>query len=147
MFDASRARLLLLSGTHRCAEAEPSGCTGARGKAIKTNCQDRSEYQNGDSAHSTANSFHVVHVAATSLFPGDLVVSLHSTKQDAFVLSDGTSQPTSNTSAVALMAMALSRSFPARAVEACNAFDGSPNPRGLSKEERVGLFCSNHLGF
>jgi hypothetical protein len=32
LFERGRARFLLLSGTHRCAVAALSGCTGARGK-------------------------------------------------------------------------------------------------------------------
>ena len=57
LFEALRARVLLMSGSHRCAIAPLNKCTGNKGMPIKTNCPGRSVYANSDAAHSVNTMF------------------------------------------------------------------------------------------
>ena len=138
LYPLSKARALVVSGTHRCAlHAKPSKCTGSSGSAIKTNCADRSVYHNSDTAHSSSNMFYVAHTTLTDvLFPKDLVVSLHSTKQANFVVSDGTSFSVKSSSAVAKIGIGLAKAFPTRQIEACNAYPKSPSKKKLTLLEQ-----------
>lgn len=142
-------RALLLSGTHRCAQAKPSGCTGNVGRPVRTNCPGREEYTDGDAAHSTRHTFHALHVLLSSMFDEDAIVSLHSTKQLEFVVSDGTSHGVDNSSRVARFVKAVQSEFRpiGRGVESCNAFAGSPNRgEGLKEEEKDVCGATNIQG-
>ena len=142
MFDSSRAKALVMSGTHRCAIAPYSHCTGSIGKAVRTNCQGRDEYQESDVAHSTKNTFWIVHVFLSKHI--ELVVSLHSTKQDAFIISDGTSSSVKPSSAVAQISISLAKSF--GNILTCNDFEGSPTQRTLRDAEKDVCGATNVQG-
>ena len=148
LFDQAKVKVLLLSGTHRCASAPASKCTGNADKpAIKTNCNARDYYTNADVAHSTNNPFHFLHVNLfETLFSKDIIiVSIHSTKQESFVLSDGTSQQTEESSYVARFATGLQKKFDGVHVETCNLIKGREVPN-LKAEERDVCGATNVQG-
>lgn len=137
VFHQSRAKALIMSGSHRCADGPPSYCTGSIGRAVKTNCAGRDFYTNADVAHSVNNMFWHMHVKLSEIvFPTSIVVSLHSTKQDSFVISDGTSANVDKSTPVAVMGVGLKKHFNGYAIEACNSYEGAPNTRKLSEEEQ-----------
>jgi len=147
LFDSGFAKALIMSGTHRCAVAPASGCTGSVGKAVRTNCgPGRAEYQNGDTAHAVDNTFHVAHVALSDAFPDSVVVSLHATKQETFIVSDGTSHEVMSSAPVAKVVTALAKHFPSVDIASCNSFSGSPSKRTLSESEKDVCGATNVQG-
>jgi len=92
------------------------------------------------------NTFWVAHVSISEHLANSIVVSLHSTKQDAFVISDGTSKPVDPTSAVARIALGLAKAFPDEAIESCNDFPSKPNKRELSDLEKEVCGATNVQG-
>jgi hypothetical protein len=73
LFVQARARYFLLAGTHRCADKEPSPCTGTSdvcGGPVEP-------YRVSDVAHAVAAPFYAVHVALSSASPDLLFLQLH----------------------------------------------------------------------
>ena len=125
-FDVHGARVLVVSGTHRCAATSVSGCGG------ETAVCDAglAPYRLSDPAHSEATLFHHVHVTLTRLLPDDLVISLHGMAEKGVSVSNGTALPVEGGSAVARAMRALQRAFPGQRVTTCNPHPGvSPVPR------------------
>lgn len=143
LFDSKHALGLVISGTHRCAVADFSECTSSIGKSVRTNCNGRDAYQNGDVAHSVKNTFWTVHMFLSKHI--DLVVSLHSTKQDVFIISDGTSGKVESSTPVAKIGVGLAKTFPKQIV-ACNEYFGRPNERSLSDSEKDVCGATNVQG-
>jgi len=116
LLDRLRARVLLTSGTHRCAALEPTPCAG-----VSSVCTGTPEaYPASDPAHATDTSFHALHVAASEAFPEDLVVSVHGMSGDGASLSDGTDATVDADSPVARLATAMTGAFPNEPITTCN---------------------------
>ena len=146
LFPQSQSLALLMSGTHRCASASLSGCTGNVGRPIKTNCKGRHKYSNSDVAHSTKHMFHTMHVhLADNIYPDSVVVSLHSTKQESFVVSDGTSGQARGDDPVGIVGLGLQEEFPRRKIEACNRYLHAPGGQ-MSIDEQVICGATNLQG-
>jgi len=123
VFRETKARALILSSSHRCSKALANKCTGNDGETIKSNCASRTSYHNSDAAHSTQTTFMAVHEELASVLAQDLFVSLHSTKLDEFVVSDGTSNTAKSESArVVILANEIALALPDIKVGLCNEF-------------------------
>jgi hypothetical protein len=71
-FIQASARYYLLAGAHRCADAQPSGCTGTTDA-----CGAAADYRISDAAHTEELPFHAVHAALSSAQPALLFLQLH----------------------------------------------------------------------
>jgi hypothetical protein len=89
IFQQTNARGLFISGSHRCANAEQSPCSGTT-----TACDGVSRpFRVSDAAHFTGNYFQAAHQAVLNPNPKPIVVSLHGnavTSLPDIVLSNGT---------------------------------------------------------
>lgn len=138
VFAETRAKALLLSGSHRCSRALANKCTGNDGESIRSLCASRTVYHNSDVAHATQTMFHAAHEQLAEDNAAALFASLHATKADDFVVSDGTSGKALGP----LMAFAttLALNMPERIVGLCNDFSAhaSTTPANLTSvlEER-----------
>lgn len=119
LFERTRGRALLTSGTHRCANAA-LGCSGR-----STVCgADPAAFHESDMAHSVETAFQRVHVALAARFDEALVVSVHGFTAPGASLSDGTNDALAPGSPVATLATALASRF--ADVTTCNAGAGVP---------------------
>jgi len=116
--DHLRARVLLTSGTHRCASLAAVPCSGT--SAVCTGSTEA--YRASDPAHAVDTSFHALHIAFSSAFANDLVVSMHGMSDDGASLSDGTEAAVGADSPVATLAAALAHGFPGAPITTCNAY-------------------------
>jgi hypothetical protein len=71
LFRDTGARFLLIAGTHRCANAAPSGCAG-----VSNVCGD-GVYHESDVGHFTGAPFHVAHEVITLAHPALHALSIH----------------------------------------------------------------------
>jgi hypothetical protein len=128
VFQETNARALLLSTSHRCSKALANKCTANDGEPIKSNCAGRTTYHNSDAAHATQTTFFVMHEELVAQAK-DVVVSLHSTKLDDFVVSDGTSSAASRGqhARVVVVARELALALPEVKVGLCNAYARQPD--------------------
>ena len=85
LFRRLRARAFVLTGTHRCANAERTPCDGT------TDVCGTSYYRVSDPAHFAAGPFEAAHEALTSLWPASVALSVHghsdSACEDVFLSS------------------------------------------------------------
>lgn len=118
------ARAVLVSGAHRCAGHEEVACDGR-----SSVCGAPGAYRVTDPAHNTESAFHAMHAALTTLFPRDYAISLHGTRHDHVVISDGTDLAAHRGIPVAEAAVALNdritQALQANTrVETCNEMPG-----------------------
>ena len=90
VFEASRARVLIVGATHRCASELASPCGGT-----SSACGDGSDSAASisDMAAWGGTIFHVAHGFWGGEYPDDWVVTLEVLDDDGIALSDGTSAP------------------------------------------------------
>lgn len=85
LFRRLRARAYVLTGTHRCANAERTPCDGT------TDACGTTYYRVSDPAHFTAGPFEAAHEALASLWPASVSFSVHghsdSACEDVFLSS------------------------------------------------------------
>lgn len=123
LFQELAARGLFISGTHRCANAERSPCSGTT-----TACDAvASPHRISDAAHFDLGFFQAAHRAALSLVPPPLVISVHGYSDAAepdITLSDGTRAPAPESAPVNRLRNALRL----QGVDAysCNLQEGVP---------------------
>lgn len=117
LFDRLDARVLIVSGTHRCANEESSGCNGTT-----TACGGTGPFRISDMAHTEESLFHTAHRTFAEHFGSDWVVGLHGMGAGGASVSDGTKDPTSATSPAAKVASALAARFDG--VSTCNSYSG-----------------------
>jgi hypothetical protein len=133
VFSETRAKALILSESHRCSRSLTNKCTGNEGEPIRNLCSSstsssttssRNVYHNSDAAHAVQTTFHAIHEQLMEDNPKSLVVSLHATKADDFVVSDGTSNSVDQTPSapVVLFARQLANNLPAAKVNLCNEY-------------------------
>ncbi|KAH9258236.1 hypothetical protein BASA81_003285 [Batrachochytrium salamandrivorans] len=134
VFVETRARALVLSTSHRCSRALANACTGNENEPIRNVCASSataaagtgtalaaaSSNRNSDVAHAVQTMFHSAHEQLAEDFPNLIFASLHSTKAEEFVISDGTSLPQGPDSAVWKLARKLGSSLPLTTVSVCN---------------------------
>jgi hypothetical protein len=124
LFMSLGARAVIVSGTHRCANAN-AGCSGS-----SSVCGTPDGYRESDAAHATNSIFHAAHVALAESFATHAVVSVHGMAGDGISLSDGTTDPVEADSPVTRAAMGLEAAG-FTGVTACN--DGA----GVTRETRL----------
>ncbi|MFN3199399.1 MAG: hypothetical protein ACE366_13430 [Bradymonadia bacterium] len=122
IFEQLGARLLLISGHHRCADSTPSRCDGL----THVCSEDAQPYARSDVAHNPNSLFHLLHEEAQQHWPDDVVISLHGMGGAGFSVSDGTRGPVSEDSLVARLVRALLRHAPDLQTTTCNPFPLSP---------------------
>ena len=122
MFHELQARALVVSGTHRCANAAESNCDGTTG--VCGGPADTSPYRQSDMAHTDASLFHVIHEALADTYENDWFVSLHGMGDVGISISDGTQLDTSLGTPVAEFGAALMAQFPGL-VTTCNDWPGA----------------------
>lgn len=76
IFEQTGARVLLLAGTHRCANRAASPCDGT------TSVCGGGRYRVSDMAHVVEAPFQVTHAAVTARFPDIVSISLHGNGRD-----------------------------------------------------------------
>jgi hypothetical protein len=122
LFEATEARALLMSGTHRCTNAgDPSGHVGVTGA-----CGDRAPYATSDMAHTTESAFHAAHKTLFRVHEAATFVSLHGMAQEGVSISNGTRRPVAKEgSPVPALVNAFRETFEDARVSTCNAFPGA----------------------
>jgi hypothetical protein len=121
LFEQVGARLLVVSGTHRCANAEVSACDGTTSTCDGT----KNPFRQSDMAHVTLSLFQAVHQRFIDTFPDDWVLSVHGMAADGISLSTGAGGETGETTAVGRIYKAFAVNYPEAYVTSCNAFDGA----------------------
>ncbi len=101
LFDRLGARVLIASGTHRCASAAP-GCEGS-----SSACGDPSGFRRSDAAHNVIATYHRAHARFADRFASDVVVGVHGFADVGASVSDGTTDPVTLDAPVARLARAL----------------------------------------
>ncbi len=120
LFDDLEGLALVVSGTHRCANARASGCSGET-----TACSAQSmPYVESDMAHNVVSAFHLFHETLLDEVATSTTVSLHGKGGNGAVLSNGTMDDTTEDALVARAVRALAVERPADAVLTCNRFPG-----------------------
>ncbi len=121
LFEALPTRALLASGTHRCANDAPAGCSGTTSA-----CSVEAEpYRESDMAHTEASFYQAAHEALSEALPSTWVISVHGFGQDGASLSDGTTGATDPGAPVATLAGALAEAFPGEYITTCNPYEGA----------------------
>ena len=122
IFQDANARVLIISGTHRCTNKKPSGCSGTTTACSRN---ERQAYGISDPAHNDRTLFHTMHKKANEAFPESITISIHGMAAKGISLSDGTSLQTSKESVVARLANNLSKRFKNESVTTCNDYEGA----------------------
>ena len=122
MFRKSNAKILIVSGTHRCTNQEISGCSGTTTACSKT---ERKPYGVSDPAHNDRTLFHTMHLKTNEAFPNSITISIHGMAASGVSLSDGTSLETTKNSFVARLAENLSKNLKGEDVTTCNNYEGA----------------------
>lgn len=140
------ARALLITGSHRCAGATVSPCSGSTGVCGSPG------YRVSDVAHHANNFFTAAHRALRDTYPDGIAVSVHGMESDeegpeAAVVSDGTARDRARSLSVRLRD-ALNQRLPAGARRAfsCNAPDDSGKHRALCGTTNVQGRIDNGAG-
>lgn len=162
MFEALGARVLLISGHHRCTDGTPSRCDGE----THVCSEDAQPYGRSDVAHNPKSLFHSLHEIVHGKYPEDVTLSLHVMGDTGFSVSNGTQAPVSTSALVARLVRALIRRAPHLHVTTCNPFplaplsprlcgttnaqgrhlNGSEDPCGAPAEVGSGLFLHIEQG-
>lgn len=150
VFSETKARALILSSSHRCAKSLANKCTGNDGEPIRSNCAGRSAYHNSDAAHAVQTTFMAAHEQLSTSFPEAVFASLHATKSEEFVVSDGTSNPLTERGprVVAELAKRLGAGISDRRVNVCNRMlpeqmDEAPSNVALAQSEEALNICGS----
>lgn len=120
LFDHLKGRVLIASGTHRCASSQSSGCSGTT--AV---CGSNAPYRISDMAHTEQSVFQTAHVAFSDFFAQDWVLSMHGMAASGASISNGTTQSTTAETPSARVALEYAKHF--SGVTTCNAFSGVPS--------------------
>jgi hypothetical protein len=155
IFQATNARAMFISGTHRCANAESSPCSGTT-----TACGAVSEpFKVSDAGHYTENFFQEAHRATLGLTVKPATISFHGNENSSLpdiILSNGTVNKARSNSLVNRLRCELknlgvnagSCNFSADGnLFLCGTTNvqgrlsnGSPNPCNVSPQTASGLF-------
>ncbi len=120
-FDRLEARALVVTGTHRCANAAATPCDGTT-----TACAgEEGPFRESDMAHVEDSVFQVAHEALATAHPDDWVLSLHGMDLSGISVSDGTTLDSELGTPVADLTAALMEAFPGEWVTTCNSWPGA----------------------
>jgi hypothetical protein len=116
IFQATRARAVMIAGTHRCASARASGCSGTADA-----CGVGEPVRESDMAHAVDSVYQAAHLALASAYADAWFVGVHGFAGPGASVSNGTSDPVPATSRSARLALALHARF-GDEVTTCNDF-------------------------
>ena len=134
LFSALSAQAMIISGTHRCASSEPSGCSGTT-----STCGNSQGYSISDPAHNTRSIFHLAHEEITEHHLDDIVISIHGMSGDGISVSNGTNFDVADDSLVARLSEDLKFRMGEENTTSCNSYNtanldarlcGSTNTQG-----------------
>lgn len=120
LFEQVGARVLIVSGTHRCANEAASGCDGTTSV-----CGESAPYRESDMAHVAQSVFQSFHQQAIDTFESDWVLSVHGMAAEGVSLSNGTSGPAAPESPVGRLYSAFSLAHPEAYITTCNEGAGA----------------------
>ena len=120
LFQQIEARVLIVSGTHRCANENTSGCDGTTSV-----CGESAPYRESDMAHVAESLFQVIHQVSIDTFESDWVVSVHGMAADGVSLSNGVGGAASVDGPVGRLYAAFSSSYPDEYITTCNEGSGA----------------------
>ena len=120
-FERLELRALVVSGTHRCANAGPSDCEGTSPACSG----EEGPFRESDMAHVVDSVFQAAHVALATAHDEDWVLSLHGMDLSGISVSDGTTFDAVLGTPSALLGTALMDAFPGEWVTSCNAWPGA----------------------
>jgi hypothetical protein len=120
-FEQIGARALIVTGTHRCANATPSGCSGTTMVCLAGD----EDYRESDMAHVVDGHYQVAHEALADHFTTDWVISVHGFPYSGISVSNGTYEDADAGTPVALFTQALMHAYPGEYVTSCNDWPGS----------------------
>jgi hypothetical protein len=120
LFEIHGARGLIVSGTHRCANAAESGCDGTTSV-----CGDSAPYRESDPAHETGGIFQLAHRLLADEFDNDAVINLHGMGGSGASVSEGIHGLSDAGAALAAVAEAIVEAFPDELVTTCSGWEGS----------------------
>jgi len=120
-FEQLGARALIVTGTHRCANATPSGCSGSTLVCLAGD----EDYRESDMAHVVDSHYQVAHEALGDHFASHWVMSVHGFPYSGISVSNGTHEDSDEGTPVALFAQALMDAYPGEYVTSCNDFPGA----------------------
>ena len=121
LFEQLGARALIVSGTHRCANAGESGCEGETAVCSGSSVPFLDSYM----AHTDQSLYHVSHEVLYEAIPDDWIVSVHGMDGNGASVSDGTTQASHADAPVARLGAALAQAFPAEEITSCNDWPGA----------------------
>jgi hypothetical protein len=127
MFDELDARALIVTGTHRCANADPAGCDG--NSSVCTG--ESAPYRESDMAHAAGSIFQVAHEVFVDTFPEDIVMSLHGMSGFGISISSGVLGQVEDDSFHSQFATLLLFSFADEDITSCNPYPGGSTQQRL----------------
>ena len=119
-FEQIGARVLIATGTHRCANAAPAGCDGSTEV-----CGAYEPYRESDMAHVVDGHYQVIHEVFADHFADDWVLSIHGFPFYGISVSNGTHDAAAEGTPVALIGAALMEQYPTERVTSCSAWPGA----------------------
>jgi len=119
-FQQVQARLLIATGTHRCANTAPAGCDGSTEV-----CGAYEPYRESDMAHVVGGFYQVFHEVFADHFADDWVLSVHGFPFFGISVSNGTHDAAAEGTPVALFGAALMEQYPDERVTSCSDWPGA----------------------
>lgn len=116
-FDSLAAQAMIISGTHRCAASELSGCSGTT-----STCGASQGYTISDPAHNTRSIFHLAHEQFSQHYENTIVISIHGMSGDGVSISNGTKFPVADDSLVARLSEELKFRMGEENTTTCNNY-------------------------
>ena len=114
-FHGLKARVLIASGTHRCANTTPGLCTGTH-----DHCGEGLAYRESDVSYTWDTLVTSSLQVFAEAYPEDWVIALQGRDADGIGLSDGTLVASSSGSRLDVLATALAEAFPEEPLDTCN---------------------------
>jgi len=122
-FHDLQARALVVSGTHRCANASGSSCDGTT--SVCSGAGEAESFRESDMAHMDVTIYQRIHEVLAQHYDQDWVVSLHGMADDGISISNGTELDSAAGQPEALLGAALAQAFPLESVTSCNDWPGA----------------------
>jgi hypothetical protein len=120
LFQLTEARVLIVAGSHRCANTTLSHCDGTTSV-----CGEEGAYRESDMAHVAGSFFQVAHEVFMDAVETDWVISIHGMAGDGISLSNGVGGGARADSPVGLIYQAFELEHPGAYITTCNEGSGT----------------------